>query len=144
VGVEGAHATVMVVEQADRFGLAQLHQLRGRVGRGSHQSHCILVTGKMGEKAYERIKTLLDSSDGFYIAEMDLRLRGPGEFFGTRQSGLAALRIADLIRDREILELARSDTASLVENPPSPEELDRAEAFLRDHWQRRYGLSQVG
>lgn len=144
VGVDVPNATVIVIEQAERFGLAQLHQLRGRVGRGSEQSYCILVTAKMNEVARERIRTLVDSSDGFYIAEMDMRLRGPGEFFGTRQSGLPALRMANLTRDQEILEIARREAAGFVDHPPSAEELRRALAYIRDHWQRRYGLVQVG
>ena len=144
VGVNVPNATVMVIEQAERFGLAQLHQLRGRVGRGLAQSYCVLVTAKLNEVAQERIRTLVDSSDGFYIAEMDLRLRGPGEFFGTRQSGLPGLRIANILRDQEILESARTEAANFVEHPPSEEELRRAVAYIRDHWQRRYGLVQVG
>jgi ATP-dependent DNA helicase RecG len=107
VGVDVPNATVMVIEQAERFGLAQLHQLRGRVGRGAEQSYCILVTGKLGDAARERIRTLVDSSDGFFIAEMDMKLRGPGEFFGTRQSGLPSLRVSNILRDGEILEVAR-------------------------------------
>jgi ATP-dependent DNA helicase RecG len=144
VGVDVSNATVMVIEQAERFGLAQLHQLRGRVGRGAEQSHCILVTGKLGDAARERIRTLVESSDGFYIAEMDLKLRGPGEFFGTKQSGLPALRIANIIRDQDILELARGEAQAFISNPPTPEELRRAVTYLREHWQRRYGLVQVG
>jgi len=144
VGVDVPNATVMVIEQAERFGLAQLHQLRGRVGRGAEQSYCILVTGKLNEAAQERIRTLVESSDGFKIAEMDLRLRGPGEFFGTRQSGLPAFRLANILRDQEILELARSEAEAFVEQPTSPEELRRAVAYIREHWQRRYGLVQVG
>jgi len=144
VGVDVPNATVMVIEQAERFGLAQLHQLRGRVGRGAEQSHCILVTGKLGDAARERIRTLVDSSDGFRIAEMDLKLRGPGEFFGTKQSGLPALRIANIIRDQDILELARGEAQAFISNPPSPEQLRRAVTYLREHWQRRYGLVQVG
>jgi ATP-dependent DNA helicase RecG len=143
VGVDVPNATVMVVEQAERFGLAQLHQLRGRVGRGAHRSYCILVTAKLGEAGRERIRTMVDSNDGFYIAEIDLKLRGPGEFFGTRQSGVPALRIANIIRDREILEIARSEATNLVENPKSPEEMRQVAHYIREHWQRRYGLVQV-
>jgi ATP-dependent DNA helicase RecG len=144
VGVDVPNATVMVIEQAERFGLAQLHQLRGRVGRGAEQSYCILVTGKLGDAARERIRTMVDSSDGFYIAEMDLKLRGPGEFFGTKQSGLPALRIANIIRDKDILEMARGEAQAFISNPPSQEQLRRAVTYLREHWQRRYGLVQVG
>jgi ATP-dependent DNA helicase RecG len=144
VGVDVPNATVMLIEQAERYGLAQLHQLRGRVGRGGEQSYCILVTGRLGDAARERIRTLVDSNDGFAIAEMDLKLRGPGEFFGTRQSGLPALRIASVIRDREILEVARREAMDFVNDPPSDEELRGAVAYIRDHWQRRYGLAQVG
>ena len=144
VGVDVPNATVMVVEQAERFGLAQLHQLRGRVGRGAEQSHCILVTEKLNETARERIRTLVDSNDGFVIAEMDLKLRGPGEFFGTKQSGLPQLRIANILRDTEILEIARREAMSFVENPPTKEALTDAVVHIRDHWQRRYGLVQVG
>jgi ATP-dependent DNA helicase RecG len=144
VGVDVPNAIVMVIEQAERFGLAQLHQLRGRVGRGAEQSYCILVTGKLGDSARERIRTMVDSSDGFYIAEMDLKLRGPGEFFGTKQSGLPALRIANIIRDQDILELARGEAQAFITNPPSPEQLRRAVTYLKEHWQRRYGLVQVG
>jgi ATP-dependent DNA helicase RecG len=144
VGVDVANATVMVIEQAERFGLAQLHQLRGRVGRGAAQSYCILVTGKLNEAGRERIRTMVESSDGFHIAEMDLRLRGPGEFFGTRQSGVPALRIANILRDQEILEIARSEALDFATNPASEQELRRAVAYIRTHWQRLYGLVQVG
>ncbi|HLG95817.1 MAG TPA: ATP-dependent DNA helicase RecG [Bryobacteraceae bacterium] len=144
VGVDVPNATVMLIEQAERFGLAQLHQLRGRVGRGGEQSYCLLVTTKMSDTARERIRTMVDSSDGFYIAEMDLKLRGPGEFFGTRQSGLPTLRIGNIIRDQDVLEVARSEAQKFIANPPSPEQLRGAVAFIRDHWQRRYGLVQVG
>jgi len=144
VGVDVPNATVMVIEQAERFGLAQLHQLRGRVGRGAEQSYCILVTGKLGDTARERIRTLVDSNDGFYIAEMDMKLRGPGEFFGTRQSGLPSLRVANIIRDGEILEVARAEAMSFVEHPPVPDMLREAVAYVQTHWQRRYGLVQVG
>jgi ATP-dependent DNA helicase RecG len=143
VGVDVSNATVMVIEQAERFGLAQLHQLRGRVGRGAAQSYCILVTEKLNQSARERMRTLVESSDGFHIAEMDLKLRGPGEFFGTRQSGMPALHVADLLRDRDVLEMARAEAASFVAHPPSEPEFRSAIAYLQDHWQRRYGLVEV-
>jgi ATP-dependent DNA helicase RecG len=144
VGVDVPNATVMLIEQAERFGLAQLHQLRGRVGRGAEQSYCILVTEKLNPVAHERIRTLVDSNDGFYIAEMDMKLRGPGEFFGTRQSGLPALQIGNIVRDADILEVARNEAGSFVTHPPADDDLRRAAAYIRDHWQRRYGLVQVG
>src|SRR5260370_16828554 len=144
VGVDVPNATVMLIEQAERFGLAQLHQLRGRVGRGAEQSYCMLVTERLNDKGRERIRTLVDSNDAFAIAEMDLKLRGPGEFFGTRPSGIPALRIASVIRDREILEVARREAVDFVNMPPSEEELTRAVTYIQDHWQRRYGLSQGG
>ena len=144
VGMDVPNASVMVVEQAERFGLAQLHQLRGRVGRGAAQSYCILVTEKMNDAARERIRTLVDSTDGFYISEMDLKLRGPGEFFGTKQSGLPSLRVANILRDGEILEVARREAVDFIARPPSEDDLRRAVAYIRDHWQRRYGLVTVG
>jgi len=144
VGIDVPNATVMVIEQAERFGLSQLHQLRGRVGRGAAQSYCILVTGKLNDIGRQRIRTLVDSSDGFHIAEMDLKLRGPGEFFGTKQSGLPALRIANILRDSEILEVARREAATLIARPEGDEDRRRALAYLRGHWQTRYGLAQVG
>jgi ATP-dependent DNA helicase RecG len=144
VGVDVPNASVMVIEQAERYGLAQLHQLRGRVGRGAAQSYCLLVTEKMNDAARERIRTLVESTDGFYISEMDLRLRGPGEFFGTKQSGLPSLRVANILRDGEILEVARREAVDFVANPADREDLVRAVAYIRDHWQRRYGLVTVG
>ncbi len=144
VGVDVPNATVMLIEQAERYGLAQLHQLRGRVGRGGEQSYCILVTERLNDAGRERIRTLVDSNDGFAIAEMDLRLRGPGEFAGTKQSGIPALRIASVIRDREILEVARREAVDFVNAPPSEDALRGAVSYIRDHWQRRYGLTQVG
>src|SRR5665213_3343198 len=144
VGVDVPNASVMVIEQAERFGLAQMHQLRGRVGRGAEQSYCILVTAKMSDLARERVRTLVESGDGFYIAEMDMKLRGPGEFFGTRQSGLPALQIGSIVRDADVLEVARNEAAAFVAHPPSEQDMRRAVTFIRDHWQRRYGLVQVG
>ncbi len=143
VGVDVSNASVIVIEQAERFGLAQIHQLRGRVGRGAQQSYCILVTGKLNEIAQERIRTLVSSNDGFYIAEMDMRLRGPGEFFGTRQSGIPGLRLADLLRDTDVLELARAEAKQLLESR-NQAELRDAVRYIQEHWQRRYGLVQVG
>jgi ATP-dependent DNA helicase RecG len=104
----------------------------------------MLVTEKMNDAARQRIRTLVESNDGFYIAEMDLKLRGPGEFFGTKQAGLPSLRVANILRDTEILEIARREAVDFVARPPSAEELDKAAAYIRDHWQRRYGLVTVG
>jgi ATP-dependent DNA helicase RecG len=144
VGIDVPNASVMVIEQAERFGLAQLHQLRGRVGRGAEQSYCILVTARLNEAARERIRTMTESTDGFHIAEMDLKLRGPGEFFGTRQAGLPALRIANIVRDSELLEQARQEAHAFLENPPSREELSRVVGYIRRRWRERYGLVEAG
>jgi ATP-dependent DNA helicase RecG len=144
VGVDVPNASVMVIEQAERFGLSQLHQLRGRVGRGAAQSYCVLVTGKLNDTGKERIRTMVESGDGFYISEIDMKLRGPGEFFGTKQSGLPALRIASILRDTELLELARREAVDFLEHPPSENERDSVLAYLRNHWQQRYGLARVG
>jgi len=104
----------------------------------------MLVTGKLNDAGRERIRTMVESTDGFYIAEMDMKLRGPGEFFGTKQSGLPSLRVANILRDADILELARSEAISFVESPPSPEMLRQAASWIQTHWQRRYGLVSVG
>jgi ATP-dependent DNA helicase RecG len=144
VGIDVPNANLMLIESAERFGLAQLHQLRGRVGRGAEQSYCLLVTEKLSETGRERIRTMTDSNDGFYIAEMDLRLRGPGEFFGTKQSGMPSLRFANIIRDRELLETARGEAVAFIQHPPSEEVLRQAVTYIRENWQRRYGLVQVG
>ncbi|MBI1357706.1 MAG: ATP-dependent DNA helicase RecG [Acidobacteria bacterium] len=144
VGVDVPNASVMVIEHAENFGLAQLHQLRGRVGRGAAQSYCILLTGGAGEAARERIAAMERTQDGFEIADIDLQLRGPGEFFGVKQSGLPEFRVANLVRDREALEIARNEATAFVETPPSREELEKLVSYIRDRWQRRYGLVQVG
>jgi ATP-dependent DNA helicase RecG len=144
VGVDVPNATVMVIEQAERFGLAQLHQLRGRVGRGAEQSYCILVTGKMSDAGRERIRTMVDSSDGFHIAEVDLKLRGPGEFFGTRQSGIPGLYFANLIRDQEILVTARDEAQRLIEMGQPVHDYEAAVAWVERNWRRRYGLVEAG
>lgn len=119
VGVDVANATVMVIESAERFGLSQLHQLRGRVGRGAAQSHCILMTGfKLSEEARTRLKTMCSTNDGFKIAEADLKLRGPGDILGTQQSGILNLRIADLTRDTDILKIARHIAFKILKKDP--------------------------
>ncbi|MBO7632249.1 MAG: ATP-dependent DNA helicase RecG, partial [Lachnospiraceae bacterium] len=116
VGINVPNATVMMIENAERFGLSALHQLRGRVGRGAKQSYCILVQGNADAETKERLSVLLNARDGFAIAEEDLRLRGPGDFFGIRQSGDMDFRIADVIRDAEVLRFAKEDTAELSDS----------------------------
>ena len=145
VGVDVPNATVMIIEHAERFGLAQLHQLRGRIGRGAQQSHCILVApGRMTEDARARLETMVRTTDGFEIAETDLQLRGPGEFFGTRQSGQLGFHVASPIRDRQLLELARKEAFALAEQPAQKESLQRVLRLLPGEWQRRYHLARVG
>jgi ATP-dependent DNA helicase RecG len=119
VGVDVANATVMVIEHAERFGLAQLHQLRGRVGRGEHKSYCVLMVGPgASEEARERIQVLAETSDGFVIAEKDLELRGPGEFLGVRQHGLPRFAVADLRHDSRLLVRARDDAFAFLRGDP--------------------------
>jgi ATP-dependent DNA helicase RecG len=148
VGVDVPNATVMVIEHAERFGLAQLHQLRGRVGRGAAKSYCLLMTGaKRSPQGEERLAAMVRTQDGFELAELDLRLRGPGEFFGTRQAGLPDFRVANLLRDRALLELAKEESARFVANADAeaaPEEKARVWARLKEAWQRRYGLIEAG
>jgi ATP-dependent DNA helicase RecG len=145
VGVDVPNATVMVIEHAERFGLSQLHQLRGRIGRGAQKSHCVLVGPvRMTNEARARLETMVRTADGFEIAETDLRLRGPGEFFGTRQSGTLGFQIANPLRDREILELARREAFALADDPAQSGELDRILRRLPGQWQRRYHLARVG
>jgi ATP-dependent DNA helicase RecG len=148
VGVDVTNATVMVIEHAERFGLAQMHQLRGRVGRGSAKSYCILMTGaKPSAQAEERLQAMVRTQNGFELAELDLALRGPGEFFGTRQAGLPDFRVANLVRDRELLELAKKESALFAaESEPGVREEERTFVWarLREAWQRRYGLVEAG
>jgi ATP-dependent DNA helicase RecG len=145
VGVDVPNATVMIIEHAERFGLAQLHQLRGRIGRGAQQSHCILVApGRMTDEARARLETMVRTSNGFEIAETDLQLRGPGEFFGTRQSGQLGFHVANPLRDRELLELARKEAFALAEQPAQKDTLQRVLRLLPGEWQRRYHLARVG
>jgi ATP-dependent DNA helicase RecG len=145
VGVDVPNATVMVIEHADRFGLAQLHQLRGRIGRGSEKSHCILVAPKtITGDARERIETMVATSNGFEIAERDLKQRGPGEFFGTRQHGDAAFSFAQPLRDHELLELARREAFALAENPDQAGKVVGRLESISPTWQKRYQLASVG
>jgi ATP-dependent DNA helicase RecG len=148
VGVDVPNATAMVIEHAERFGLSQLHQLRGRIGRGSGKSFCILMTGgKVSEEAERRLDAMVRTNDGFQIAELDLELRGPGEFFGTRQAGMPNFNVANLIRDRQILEAAKREAAAVLAGPGagiSQQEIDRAVRHMRTRWQNTFGLVEVG
>jgi ATP-dependent DNA helicase RecG len=148
VGVDVPNATMMVIEHAERFGLAQMHQLRGRVGRGNARSYCILMTGgKISAPAAERLAAMVRTQNGFELAELDLQLRGPGEFFGTRQAGIPDFRVANLVRDRALLELAKTESAWFVSEAGSAvteEEKAKVWARLREAWQRRYGLVDAG
>ena len=148
VGVDVPNATVMVIEHAERFGLAQLHQLRGRIGRGAAKSYCILMTGgKVSEEGQKRLDAMVKTNDGFKIAELDLELRGPGEFFGTRQAGIPSFRVANIIRDAQLLEAAKHEAAAVIAGPNaeiSAEEISRALVYMRAKWQHTYGLVEVG
>jgi ATP-dependent DNA helicase RecG len=147
VGVDVPNATVMVIEHAERFGLAQLHQLRGRIGRGAAKSYCILMTGgKVTEEGEKRLDAMVRTNDGFEIAELDLELRGPGEFFGTRQAGMPTFTVANLIRDRQLLELAKREAAAVMAGPNdeiTAAEISRALAALHMKWRHTYGLVEV-
>jgi len=144
VGVDVPNATVMVIEHAERFGLAQLHQLRGRIGRGAAKSHCILVGAiRKTEEAQARLDTMVRTSNGFEIAEADLEIRGPGEFFGTRQSGDLGFHVANPLRDREFLEQARREAIALAGSPDQAPALQRILRALPVHWQRRYHLARI-
>jgi ATP-dependent DNA helicase RecG len=141
VGVDVANAAVMLVWHAERFGLAQLHQLRGRVGRGEHQSTCVLVYQyPLSDQARERLKVLTETNDGFAIAEKDLALRGFGDLSGTRQSGLPALRLGDLRRDHALMVEAREAAERWLAEAPDASRLDG----LRRTWGERFGLVEVG
>ena len=148
VGVDVPNANIMVVEHAERFGLSQLHQLRGRIGRGSAKSFCVLMTGgKVSPEAEQRLSAMVRTNNGFEISELDLQLRGPGEFFGTKQAGMPDFRVANLLRDRELLELAKREAAYVTGGPHedlSEAEIKRVFEHLKSHWNRRYGLVEVG
>src|SRR5207249_4918195 len=145
VGIDVPNASIMVIEHAERFGLSQLHQLRGRVGRGPEQSHCYLLipsTSKLTEEAKMRIEAMVRSNDGFKIAETDLQIRGPGELTGTRQSGLPTFRIGDLIADQKILEVARKEAFACIEKWKNKHAQRRD--FFQRYWNNRIGLIQIG
>jgi ATP-dependent DNA helicase RecG len=142
VGVDVANATVMLVEHAERFGLSQLHQLRGRVGRGAHASYCVLLyQSPLSDQGRDRLKALTDTTDGFVIAERDLEQRGPGDFFGTRQSGMPTLRVGDLLRDQHLMEDARREAVAALDDVQESATLT---ALVRSGWEQRFGLVGVG
>jgi len=147
VGVDVANANVMVIEHTERFGLAQMHQLRGRVGRGAAKSYCILMTGgKVTEQADARLNAMVATQNGFELAELDLEQRGPGEFFGTRQTGLPEFRVANLLRDRKVLELAKAEAERFAARPDpalSAAEITGGWERLKIQWKRRYGLMEA-
>lgn len=140
VGVDVPNATLMVIIHAERFGLAQLHQLRGRVGRGSNQSHCILLSYGGSEDARKRLEVMVETTDGFRIAEEDLNIRGPGEFFGTRQSGIPDLKVANLLRDAKILEIARKEAFSLIKRDSTLTGYPQLRKSIEDFWGKRLEL----
>lgn len=146
VGIDCPNATIMVIENAERFGLAQLHQLRGRVGRGEHKSSCYLIANPKGEDSVSRISAMTRTNDGFALAEEDLRIRGPGEFFGTRQSGLPDFKIANIIRDASLLQLAKSEAALLTKSDPTlmrPEH-QVLKAMLQTQWKEQLEMVSIG
>jgi ATP-dependent DNA helicase RecG len=142
VGVDVPEATVMMIEHAERFGLSQLHQLRGRVGRGEGQSYCILMAERLTENSRERLQAMLKHTSGFDIAEDDLRLRGPGEFFGTKQSGLPEISYGDIIRDYKIIEAARKEASAIIDKDPElKSDTGRALVLeLKDKWKEKLEL----
>ena len=145
VGVDVPDATIMLVVHAERFGLAQLHQLRGRVGRGAHRSLCILVAYKpYGEEARRRLDIMLRSNDGFRIAEEDLDIRGPGEFLGTRQAGMPDLKVANIMRDMKILEKAKTEAFGLIEVSPELEEFPSLKKAVEVFWKGKVDLFRTG
>ncbi len=146
VGIDVPNATLMVIENAERFGLSQLHQLRGRVGRGEHQSACYLVAIPKGDDSYQRIQAMIRTNNGFQIAEADLNIRGPGEFFGTRQSGVPNFKIANIIHDATLLETAKQEAELLVKadrelNAPTHQLLKQ---MLQKHWRDNLEIASVG
>jgi ATP-dependent DNA helicase RecG len=136
VGVDVPNASIMVIEDANRFGLAQLHQLRGRVGRGERQSFCLLIGSATTSDAEARMRVMVDTTDGFRIAEEDLKIRGPGELYGTKQSGDLGLKIADLLKDGKVLEEARTAALEIISTDPN---LSHAENLPIRKWLQQHG-----
>jgi ATP-dependent DNA helicase RecG len=146
VGVNVPNASVMVIESAERFGLSQLHQLRGRVGRGAEQSYCILMCGhKMSEESQKRMQTMVETNDGFKIAEVDLEIRGPGDLSGTQQSGILNLKISDLSKDQLLLSQARESVLTLIDEDPELIHSDNhvITAYLRKLASKKSDLSRI-
>ncbi len=141
VGVNVPNATLMVIENAERFGLAQLHQLRGRVGRGAEQSYCVLFNQSKSQVSRERMKIMSQSNDGFVISEKDLEIRGPGDFFGTKQHGLPELKIANLYRDIEVLKLAQESAKELLELDPTLKGNKKLKGYLSNYFGEKVTLA---
>ena len=146
VGIDVPNASIMLIEHAERFGLAQLHQLRGRVGRSSHKSHCLLIADPKNEEALRRVKIMVRTNDGFKIAEEDLLIRGPGEFFGTRQAGMPDLKVADIENDTQLLEQARAEAFKLMDSDPALEnpKHQMLKAVLKTKWQENLEMVSIG
>ena len=146
VGIDVPNATLMVIENAERFGLSQLHQLRGRVGRGAHRSTCYLVASPRGDDSYQRIQAMIRTNNGFQIAEADLNIRGPGEFFGTRQSGVPNFKIANIIQDATLLEAAKKEAELLIKADPRLDAYKHQllKRMLQKHWRNNLEIASVG
>ena len=146
VGIDVPNASLMLIEHAERFGLSQLHQLRGRVGRSQHKSYCLLIANPTTQEAVQRMKAMVRTNDGFEIAEEDLAIRGPGEFFGTRQAGMPDLKVANIAKDARILEAARQEAFHIAESDPrlSDAEHHRMKEFLREKWQGNLEMISIG
>ena len=146
VGIDVPNASIMLIEHAERFGLAQLHQLRGRVGRSSHKSHCLLIADPKNEEALRRVKVMVRTNDGFKIAEEDLLIRGPGEFFGTRQAGMPDLKVADIEKDTQLLEQARAEAFKLMDSDPALKDPKHQmlKTVLKTKWQENLEMVSIG
>jgi ATP-dependent DNA helicase RecG len=141
VGIDIPNATVMLIENAERFGLSQLHQLRGRIGRGSYESYAILLPQEQSEEAKRRLLAMVETQDGFKIAEQDLLIRGPGEFFGTRQHGLPELRVGHIVSDLKILELAKEEVNNLLAK--DPQLTDPKYFLIKENLKKRFRIEEL-